>query len=38
LCGIYHSRMLFYLKIVTQQQFQQYMAQLEAAQHSGSTQ
>jgi cytochrome c oxidase subunit 2 len=38
LCGVYHSRMLFYLKIVTQQQFQQYMTQLQAAQHSGSTQ
>ncbi len=38
LCGVYHSRMLFYLKIVTPQQFQQYMAQLQAAQHSGSTQ
>jgi cytochrome c oxidase subunit II len=37
LCGIYHSRMLFWLKIVPQQQFQQDMAQ-QAAQHSGSTQ
>jgi len=37
LCGVYHSRMLFELKIVSQQQFQQDMAQ-QAAQHSGSTQ
>jgi cytochrome c oxidase subunit 2 len=38
LCGVYHSRMLFWLKIVSQQQFQQDMANLQAAQHSGSTQ
>jgi len=38
LCGVYHSRMLFWLKIVTPQQFQTYMHQLEAAQHSGSSQ
>ncbi len=38
LCGVYHSRMLFWLKIVPQQQFQQDMAQQQAAQHSGSTQ
>jgi cytochrome c oxidase subunit 2 len=38
LCGVYHSRMLFWLKIVPQQQFQQDMANLQAAQHSGSTQ
>jgi cytochrome c oxidase subunit 2 len=38
LCGVYHSRMLGTLKIVTPQQFQQYMASLQAAQHSGSTQ
>ena len=37
LCGVYHSRMLFWLKIVPQQQFQQYIAQ-QQAQHSGSTQ
>ncbi|HEX6525375.1 MAG TPA: cytochrome c oxidase subunit II [Streptosporangiaceae bacterium] len=37
LCGVYHSRMLFWLKIVPQQQFQQDMQQLQA-QHSGSTQ
>jgi cytochrome c oxidase subunit 2 len=38
LCGVYHSRMLFYLKIVTQQQFSAYIAQEQAAQHSGSSQ
>jgi cytochrome c oxidase subunit II len=38
LCGVYHSRMLFWLKIVPQQQFQQDMSTLETAQHSGSTQ
>jgi cytochrome c oxidase subunit II len=38
LCGVYHSRMLFYLDVVTPQKFQQDMSQLEAAQHSGSTQ
>jgi cytochrome c oxidase subunit 2 len=38
LCGVYHSKMLFTVKIVTPQQFQQYMSQLEASQHSGSTQ
>jgi cytochrome c oxidase subunit II len=38
LCGVYHSRMLFWLDIVPQQQFQQDMSQLEAAQHSGSSQ
>ena len=38
LCGVYHSRMLFNLKIVTPQQFKAYMAQEQAAQHSGSTQ
>jgi cytochrome c oxidase subunit 2 len=37
LCGVYHSRMLFWLEIVPQQQFQQDMAKLKA-QHSGSTQ
>jgi cytochrome c oxidase subunit II len=35
LCGVYHSRMLFMMDIVSQQQFQQDMA---AQQHSGSTQ
>ena len=35
LCGVYHSRMLFILKIVTPQQFQTYVSGLE---HSGSTQ
>jgi cytochrome c oxidase subunit II len=38
LCGIYHSRMLFWLKIVSPQQFQQDMSTLEVQQHSGSTQ
>jgi cytochrome c oxidase subunit II len=38
LCGVYHSRMLFWLQIVTPQQFHQDMSQLEAAQHNGSTQ
>jgi cytochrome c oxidase subunit 2 len=38
LCGVYHSRMLFWLKIVTPQQFQTDMSQLEAAGHFGSTQ
>jgi len=38
LCGVYHSRMLATIKIVTPQQFQQYMAQQQAVQHSGSTQ
>jgi cytochrome c oxidase subunit 2 len=39
LCGLYHSRMLFTLKVVTPQQFQAYMAAQRAAQSSsGSTQ
>jgi cytochrome c oxidase subunit II len=39
LCGLYHSRMLFTVKVVTPQQFQAYMAAQEAAQQSsGSTQ
>jgi cytochrome c oxidase subunit II len=38
LCGLYHSRMLFTLKIVTPQQFQSYMAGEQAQQSSGSTQ
>jgi cytochrome c oxidase subunit II len=38
LCGLYHSRMLFTLKVVTPQQFQAYMAAEQAAQSSsGST-
>ncbi|MGH3185761.1 MAG: aa3-type cytochrome oxidase subunit II [Streptosporangiaceae bacterium] len=37
LCGLYHSRMLFRLKVVTPQQFQAYMAAEQAAQKSGST-
>jgi len=40
LCGIYHSRMLFTLKIVTPAQFQQFIAHQQAIQKtaSGSTQ
>jgi cytochrome c oxidase subunit 2 len=39
LCGLYHSRMLFTVKVVTPQQFQTYMAARQAAQSSaGSTQ
>jgi cytochrome c oxidase subunit 2 len=39
LCGLYHAKMLFTLKVVTPQQFQAYMAAQEAAQNSsGSTQ
>jgi cytochrome c oxidase subunit 2 len=39
LCGLYHSRMLFTLKVVTPQQFQAYIAARQAAQSSsGSTQ
>jgi cytochrome c oxidase subunit II len=39
LCGLYHSRMLFIVKVVTPQQFQAYMAAEQAAQKgSGSTQ
>jgi cytochrome c oxidase subunit II len=39
LCGLYHSRMLFTLKIVTPAQFQTWIAQQQAAQAtaSGST-
>ena len=39
LCGVYHSRMLFTLKVVTPQQFQADMAAEQAAQQtSGSAQ
>jgi cytochrome c oxidase subunit II len=40
LCGLYHSRMLFTLKIVTPAQFQQFIAHEKAIQNtaSGSTQ
>jgi cytochrome c oxidase subunit II len=40
LCGLYHSRMLFTLKIVTPAQFQQFIAHQQAIQKtaSGSTQ
>jgi cytochrome c oxidase subunit 2 len=40
LCGLYHSRMLFTLKVVTPAQYQQWIAQQQAIQKtaSGSTQ
>jgi cytochrome c oxidase subunit 2 len=39
LCGLYHSRMLFTVKVVTPQQFQAYTAAQRTAQSSsGSTQ
>jgi cytochrome c oxidase subunit II len=39
LCGLYHAKMLFTLKVVTPQQFQAYMSAQQAAQSSsGSTQ
>jgi len=38
LCGVYHSKMLFTVKIVTPQQFQADMAAEQAAQTSGSAQ
>jgi len=40
LCGLYHSRMLFTLKVVSQTQFNQWLAQQESAQKTsaGSTQ
>jgi cytochrome c oxidase subunit II len=39
LCGLYHSRMLFTVKVVTPQQFQAFIAAQQAAQQaSGSTQ
>ena len=38
LCGVYHSRMLFVIKIVTPQQFQAYITAEQAAHNSGSTQ
>jgi cytochrome c oxidase subunit 2 len=40
LCGVYHSRMLFTMKIVTRAEFQQWIAQQQATQNtaSGSTQ
>ena len=40
LCGLYHSRMLFTLKIVTPAQYNTWIAQQQASQHSvsGSTQ
>jgi cytochrome c oxidase subunit 2 len=39
LCGLYHSKMLFTLKVVTPQQFKAYISAQQAAQSSsGSTQ
>ncbi len=39
LCGLYHAKMLFTVKVVTPQQFKAYMAAQQAAQSSsGSTQ
>jgi cytochrome c oxidase subunit 2 len=39
LCGLYHAKMLFTLKVVSPQQFQTYMSSQQAAQSSsGSTQ
>jgi cytochrome c oxidase subunit II len=38
LCGLYHSRMLFTLKIVTPAQFKTWTAQQQALQKTGSTQ
>jgi len=31
LCGVYHSRMLFTVKVVTQEEYDEHVAQLEAA-------
>jgi cytochrome c oxidase subunit 2 len=36
LCGVYHSKMLFTLKVVTPQQFQQFIAAQQAAQKKSS--
>ncbi|HEX4063228.1 MAG TPA: cytochrome c oxidase subunit II [Streptosporangiaceae bacterium] len=38
LCGIYHSLMLFHVKIVTPSQFQTYMAHEQAVQKAGGVQ
>jgi heme/copper-type cytochrome/quinol oxidase subunit 2 len=39
LCGLYHAKMLFTVKVVSPQQFQADMAAAQAAQQSsGSTQ
>jgi cytochrome c oxidase subunit II len=38
LCGIYHSLMLFHVKIVTPAQFQTYMAHEQAVQKAGGVQ
>ena len=37
LCGVYHSRMLFTVKVVTPQQFQADMAAEQAAQQSSGS-
>jgi cytochrome c oxidase subunit II len=31
LCGVYHSRMLFNVRVVSQDEYQEYLQQLEAA-------
>jgi cytochrome c oxidase subunit 2 len=36
LCGIYHSEMLFTVKVVSQQEFQQFIAAQQAAQQSAA--
>jgi cytochrome c oxidase subunit 2 len=36
LCGIYHSEMLFTVKVVSQQQFQQFIAAQQAAQEAAA--
>jgi cytochrome c oxidase subunit 2 len=38
LCGIYHSEMLFTVKVVSQQEFLQFIAQQQAAQTAGGAQ
>jgi cytochrome c oxidase subunit II len=35
LCGLYHARMLFTVRVVTQQDFQAHMEQLKATGHTG---
>ena len=37
LCGLYHSRMLFTLKVVTPAQFQQWISSRQAASNSSSS-
>jgi cytochrome c oxidase subunit 2 len=36
LCGLYHSEMLFTVKVVSQQEFEQFIAAQQAAQHSAA--